>query len=85
MGAGPERQALEALAQSLEGSEDLCSFRDPHPCISHCYRDADILALTSDHEGTPNVVLEAMAAGLPVVSTAVGDAKDIIAMGSPDS
>jgi glycosyltransferase involved in cell wall biosynthesis len=78
VGAGPDRQALEALANSLDSLRGLVRFSDPHPRIAQCYREADILALTSDHEGTPNVVLEAMAAGLPVISTAVGDAKDII-------
>jgi glycosyltransferase involved in cell wall biosynthesis len=36
------------------------------------YSRADILMLTSDWEGTPNVLLEAMATGLPVLATAVG-------------
>jgi glycosyltransferase involved in cell wall biosynthesis len=40
--------------------------------------EADMLALTSDHEGLPNVILEAMAAKLPVVTTPAGDAAVVV-------
>jgi glycosyltransferase involved in cell wall biosynthesis len=41
-------------------------------------RAADALCLTSEAEGTPNVILEALASGLPVVSTAVGGVPEIL-------
>lgn len=77
-GDGPERAALEALAQSLGLGDDAVSFvgrRNDIPALLHA---ADVFMLTSDHEGFPNVVLEAMAASLPVLCTATGDARAIV-------
>jgi glycosyltransferase involved in cell wall biosynthesis len=42
---------------------------------------ADYLVFTSDDEGLPNAVLEAMAAGLPVITTAAGDAARVVQHG----
>jgi len=41
-------------------------------------KDMDVLALTSDSEGSPNIVLEALGVGTPVVSTDVGDVRCMI-------
>ncbi len=41
------------------------------------YRDLDVLVCTSQMEGTPNPVLEAMASGVPVISTDVGIVRDV--------
>jgi glycosyltransferase involved in cell wall biosynthesis len=45
------------------------------------YQQADIVMLTSDREGVPNVILEAMASGLPVIATRVGGIPEIIEHG----
>ena len=42
------------------------------------FAGADVLALSSDNEGTPVTVIEALAAGLFVVSTRVGGVQDIV-------
>lgn len=71
VGEGGERQALAAKAQSLGIANRVmfCGFRnDAHRIMAA----ADILALTSDKEGLPIVLLEAMAIGCPIVSTVVG-------------
>lgn len=68
VGDGQERVHLESLVRRL-AIEDQVRFTghvtDPDPYL----RDADCLLLSSDYEGVPAVVLEAIAAGLQIVAT----------------
>jgi glycosyltransferase involved in cell wall biosynthesis len=70
-GDGPFRSALEAQVRA-RGLENRVHFtgRLEHPGV--LYLAADVVTLPSDIEGLPLVVLEAMAAGRPVVATSVG-------------
>jgi glycosyltransferase involved in cell wall biosynthesis len=72
VGDGPLRAELESQARELGLGDGKVRFCGVVPDAGTWYRDADIMLLTSDREGTPNVVLEAMAFGLPVVATRVG-------------
>jgi len=80
VGDGPERQQLEMLARELrlEGTV-VFTGHDPDPLSR--YLAADIFVLASRWEGTPNAVLEAMAAGLPVVAPPVGDLGELVVDG----
>ena len=78
VGEGPEGPALRQLAGELGLLPDAVAFAGRRNDVAALMRGADIAALTSDHEGFPNVVLEAMAAGLPVVTTRTGDAGVIV-------
>ena len=78
VGDGPERVSLEAQARRLGLLPDGMEFRGSSDEVPRLMAEADMLALTSDHEGLPNVILEAMAARLPVVTTPAGDAGVII-------
>lgn len=78
VGDGPERPRLEALAQSLGLVPDGVSFLGLRDDIPALLRQSAMLVLCSDHEGFPNVLIEAMAAHLPVITTPAGDASTII-------
>jgi glycosyltransferase involved in cell wall biosynthesis len=81
VGEGPERAKLEKQALDLGLLPDAIDFRGNVTDTAALYRAADLLLLTSDHEGTPNVIMEAMACGLPVVATRVGGVPEIVQNG----
>ena len=80
VGDGPERGPLERLAADA-GLNGACTFVGRSDCVPRLMRQADMLVLSSEHEGFPNVVLEAMAARLPVVATPAGDVKRVVSDG----
>lgn len=80
IGDGPLRGAVAdaARAAGLEGCLTLAGERRDVPEL---LRAADLFWLTSDWEGLPNAVIEAMASGLPVVATDVGGTGELIDAG----
>jgi len=70
-------QQAGALGLLPDGVQFLGAVEDLRPV----YQSASVCLLTSDHEGTPNVLLEAMASGVPIVATAVGGVPEIVQHG----
>ena len=77
VGDGPERAKLELLAADL-GLADVVEFAGHTGSPEAHYRTFDIFALSSDTEQMPLSVIEAMAAGLPVAATDVGDIAEMV-------
>jgi glycosyltransferase involved in cell wall biosynthesis len=79
LGAGPVRAEIEELCRQ-RGLEQRVRLRGarPHDEISTWIASCDLLALPSYAEGVPNVVLEALAAGRPVVATRVGGIPEVV-------
>jgi glycosyltransferase involved in cell wall biosynthesis len=79
VGDGPDAGMLRALVRRL-GLEDRVLFcgRVEQSELATYYSAADLLLLPSSREGSPNVVLEALACGTPVVAAAVGGVPDLI-------
>ena len=79
IGNGPAARTLQKLAASV-GVDDRVRFVDnqPQARLVRYYNAADALVLASVSEGMPNVLLEAIACGTPVIATATGGAKEII-------
>lgn len=80
VGDGPLYGRLCSLAQSLglDGQVAFCGRRSDVPEL---LREFDVYVLSSRHEGLPLAVLEAMATGLPIVSTAAGAVAEVITDG----
>ena len=79
VGDGPLESALRQRASAL-GIGDAIRFGGyvDQQDLPRWYRAADIFALSSDFDNSPNVVLEAMASALPVVATDVGGVADFV-------
>ncbi len=80
VGDGPDRPVVEAEieARGLTGAVTLAGGRDVVPVL---LAGADVFALSSRSEGAPMSILEAMAAGLPVVASDVGGVREQVADG----
>lgn len=78
VGDGPDRSRLEHIAAE-ENVSDCVVFAAYQADVAPYYMLADAMVLSSRTEGSPNVLLEAMAAGLPIVATAVGGVPEIAA------
>lgn len=84
VGSGPERSSLEGLARRLSVSDRVQFIGEvPHSEMQRYYVAADVLVLASSREGWPNVLLEAMACGTPVVATAIWGNPEVVS--SPEA
>jgi len=79
VGAGPELASLQRLARELDCA-DLVSFPGAidNEELRYYYSAADVSCIPSRNEGWPNVLLESIACGTPVVATKVGAAPGIL-------
>jgi len=79
IGDGKEKENLKELAKDLKIEKKVKFLGSvPHQKITKCYQENDIFALSSLNEGMSNTVLEAMACGLPIITTNVGGSKELI-------
>ena len=80
VGRGPLSDAVEREARALGIGErvSLLGERPPEELVDW-YRAADLLLLTSHREGRPNVVLEALSSGCPVLATRAGGTGELVA------
>lgn len=79
VGAGPQQKALASECSTLGMAGDVTfAGRLAHDQIVRWFGAADVFCLPSHAEGVPNVVLEAMACGTPVVATRVGGIPEVL-------
>lgn len=79
IGTGPELEAYRQLARVLR-IDDRVAFRGwlEREELRRLYDDTDMLVFPSRYEGMPNVVLEAIGSGLPVVGTRIAGTEDLV-------
>jgi glycosyltransferase involved in cell wall biosynthesis len=71
-GSNRYKEEVNELVDDL-AIRDLCVFAGNQEKVEEYYRACDLTVLPSNHEGMPNVVLESLASGVPVVATDVSD------------
>jgi glycosyltransferase involved in cell wall biosynthesis len=83
IGDGPERPSLEANASSL-GIRDYVQFDGwlPREAVREAYRSATLLIHASNYEGMSNVILEALASGLPAVASHIPENRELVRDGT---
>lgn len=78
-GRGPDEPKLRSLANHYGVDQRVCFLGlVQHDDLPRYFNAADVLVVPSQSEGMPNVVLEAMACGTPVVATAVGGIPELL-------
>jgi glycosyltransferase involved in cell wall biosynthesis len=77
VGDGPERSALERRSAQL-GLSGRVIFTGHQESVAPFYALANMFVLPSHSEGSPNVLLEAMSAGLPIITTNAGGAAELV-------
>ncbi len=80
VGDGPSRDKLEALVRSHDVG-DIFEMHGEVDDVSDLLSSSDLLVHPSALEGSPNVIMEAMAAGKPVIATDVGDTSQLVVNG----
>jgi teichuronic acid biosynthesis glycosyltransferase TuaC len=79
IGEGPARAAIAGLARERRVADRVRLLgRVPQDRLPEIYAAADLLLLVSSHEGWPNVLLESLACGTPVIVSNIGGVADIV-------
>ena len=79
IGDGPDKTALTSLATTLGLDKRVCFVGHVSPKkIPDWLNKADVFVMTSRSEGRPNAILEAMAAGLPIVGSDIPGIRELI-------
>src|SRR5262249_48390401 len=82
IGEGEERRTLESQIANfkIQDSDFLLGVK-PHAELADWYAAADLFCLASHREGCPNVVIEAMACGVPVVAAEMDGIRELVDLG----
>jgi glycosyltransferase involved in cell wall biosynthesis len=80
IGDGPERHALERYVRTIEGTSYM-HFLGHRSDVPRILPHLDLFWQGSGYEGMPNAVMEAMAAGVPVIATDIPGTRDLVVSG----